>query len=115
MDKITNSANLDHFTFHALRHTFSTRMLEAGVPAKVVQEILGHADVTLTLNTYSHVLETTAHEQIAKINAIFAENVEKSAPESVLKRIAESREPGKETAKEKKQAGKNKKKSNHEL
>jgi integrase len=115
MDKITNSANLDHFTFHALRHTFSTRMLEAGVPAKVVQEILGHADVTLTLNTYSHVLETTAHEQIAKINAIFADNVEKPAPESVLKRIAESREPGKETAKQKSQPRKNKKKSNHEL
>ena len=71
MKKITDAANMEPITFHALRHTFATRMLEANVPAKVVQEILGHADVTLTLNTYSHVIGTTAHEQIAKINDLF--------------------------------------------
>ena len=62
MDKITDAAGLPRFTFHALRHTFATRMLEANVPAKVVQDVLGHADVTLTLNTYSHVIGSTAHE-----------------------------------------------------
>jgi hypothetical protein len=46
-------------------------MLEAEVPAKVVQDVLGHADVTLTLNTYSHVLGSTAHEQMSKINGLF--------------------------------------------
>jgi len=46
-------------------------MLEENVPAKVVQEILGHADVTLMLNTYSHVLKSTAHEQMAKIDGLF--------------------------------------------
>ena len=57
--------------FHELSHTFATRMLEANVPAKVVQDVLGHADVTLTLNTYSHVIGSTAHEQMAKINGLF--------------------------------------------
>ena len=71
MDKITDDAGLPRFTFHALRHTFATRMLEANVPAKVVQDVLGHADVTLTLNTYSHVLGSTAHEQMSKINNLF--------------------------------------------
>ena len=71
MDKITDAAELPRFTFHALRHTFATRMLEANVPAKVVQDVLGHADVTLTLNTYSHVIGSTAHEQMAKINGLF--------------------------------------------
>jgi len=74
MKKITDAANMDPITFHALRHTFATRMLEANVPAKVVQEILGHADITLTLNTYSHVIGTTAHEQIAKINDLFKDD-----------------------------------------
>jgi len=46
-------------------------MLEADVPAKVVQDVLGHADVTLTLNTYSHVIGSTAHDQMSKINDLF--------------------------------------------
>jgi integrase len=71
MDKIIDTAELDRVTFHALRHTFATRMLEANVPAKIVQEILGHSDVTLTLNTYSHVVGSTAHEQMARINNLF--------------------------------------------
>jgi len=71
MNKITDAAGLSRFTFHSLRHTFATRMLEAEVPAKVVQDVLGHADVTLTLNTYSHVIGSTAHEQMSKINGLF--------------------------------------------
>ena len=71
MNKITDAAGLPRFTFHALRHTFATRMLEANVSAKIVQDVLGHADVTLTLNTYSHVMGTTAHEHMSKIDGLF--------------------------------------------
>ena len=42
--------------FHDLRHTCATLLLGQGVNAKFVQELLGHADISLTLNTYSHVL-----------------------------------------------------------
>jgi integrase len=42
--------------FHDLRHTCATLLLKEGVNAKVVSEILGHASITITLNTYSHVL-----------------------------------------------------------
>jgi len=88
MDKITDAAGLPHFTFHALRHTFATRMLEAEVPAKVVAEILGHKDVTLTLNTYSHVLTSTAHAQIEKIDKLFQESEVGAKPAS-LPRISQ--------------------------
>ena len=71
MNKLMDVAGLPQLTFHALRHTFATRMLEANVPAKVVQDVLGHANVTLTLNTYSHVIGSTAHEQMAKIDRLF--------------------------------------------
>jgi len=112
MEKIADSVGIGDFTFHAMRHTFATRMLEVGVPAKVVQEILGHADVTLTLNTYSHVLETTAHEQIAKINEIFAEHGEKPpfriVQKSVIETIEESRKQTKNEEKVKKPPKKSK-------
>jgi integrase len=50
-------AGLPHsFRFHDLRHTCATLLLRQGVNPKFVQELLGHRDVSLTLNTYSHVL-----------------------------------------------------------
>ncbi len=42
--------------FHDLRHTCATLLLREGVNVKVVSEMLGHASITITLNTYSHVL-----------------------------------------------------------
>jgi integrase len=42
--------------FHDLRHTCATLLLRQGVNPKFVRELLGHADVSLTLNVYSHVL-----------------------------------------------------------
>jgi integrase len=44
------------FRFHDLRHTCATLLLRQGVNPKYVQELLGHADISLTLNVYSHVL-----------------------------------------------------------
>lgn len=44
----------DSYTFHALRHTFATRCMEAGFDAKSLSEILGHSDVATTLRCYVH-------------------------------------------------------------
>ena len=49
-------ADLPDVRFHALRHTAATLMLEANVNPRVVQEILGHANIRQTMDTYSHVL-----------------------------------------------------------
>jgi len=112
MDKITEAADLPHFTFHALRHTFATRMLEANVPAKVVQDILGHADVTLTLNTYSHVIGSTAHEQMSKINGLFQpDDVIKQQPvkkPSIKNQIEDARQKLKNPAGQSPKKSKNK-------
>ena len=48
------SCGLSGFNFHALRHTFATRCIEAGVDPKVLSEILGHASVQITLDRYVH-------------------------------------------------------------
>jgi integrase len=44
------------FTFHSLRHTCATLLLSRNVNPKIVQEMLGHATITQTMDTYSHVL-----------------------------------------------------------
>lgn len=52
---ITSAAGLRPTRPHDLRHGWATRALEAGVPAKVVQEVLGHSSAMVTLDIYSHV------------------------------------------------------------
>jgi len=52
--KIISAANILNTNFHALRHTFSTRCIEAGVDIKSLSEMLGHANVNITLNRYVH-------------------------------------------------------------
>lgn len=46
--------NLTEHSFHALRHTFATRCVESGFDIKTLSELLGHADVNITLNRYVH-------------------------------------------------------------
>lgn len=54
-------AEIDHtgkrFGQHAFRHSYASRLLLAGVDVTRVSKLLGHAQVSLTLNTYSHVIE----------------------------------------------------------
>lgn len=53
-EKIIAESDLEKTNFHALRHTFATRCVEAGVDVKTLSEILGHSDVKTTLNRYVH-------------------------------------------------------------
>jgi integrase len=55
-------SGLPRIRLHDLRHTWATLALQAGVPAKVVSEILGHANISITLDTYSHVLPSLAED-----------------------------------------------------
>lgn len=52
--KILKDCHLDPVNYHALRHTFATRCIERGVDIKSLSEVLGHADASITLNTYVH-------------------------------------------------------------
>lgn len=57
--KICEAAGIDRFTSHAFRDTFATRAVEGGMNPKTLQEILGHADISVTMNLYAHVMENT--------------------------------------------------------
>jgi len=68
--RLTKAAGLPHIRLHDLRHTWATLALLNGVHSKVVQERLGHANISTTLNTYSHVtpgMQAEAAEEIAEL------------------------------------------------
>jgi integrase len=55
---LLEKAGLPSVRFHDLRHTCATLLLSKNVNPKIVSEMLGHATVAITLDTYSHVLPT---------------------------------------------------------
>jgi Phage integrase family len=65
------AAGLPRIRFHDLRHTAATLMLEQGIYAKMVSEMLGHTSVSMTLDTYSHVTPTMQREAVAKVQSVF--------------------------------------------
>lgn len=67
----TETEPMPHLTPHILRHTFATRAIERGIPPKVVQELLGHSSITMTLDLYTHVLPQTKAEEMKKLDCLF--------------------------------------------
>jgi integrase len=55
-EPLLERAGLPRLGFHDLRHTFAAVLLSRGTHLKVVQEMLGHANISQTMDTYSHVL-----------------------------------------------------------
>lgn len=62
---------IENKTFHDLRHTYATRLFELGEQAKTVQTLLGHSNTSVTLNTYTHVLDTLKVTAASKIDDLY--------------------------------------------
>ena len=62
---------LPHFSCHSLRHTFTTRMCEAGVNIKVIQDALGHSDISTTLNIYADVTKEMKAAEFKGLDSYF--------------------------------------------
>ena len=67
---LLKSANLPAVRFHDLRHTAATLLLALGVDPRTIMETLGHSQISLTLNTYSHVLPALQQEAAAKLDTL---------------------------------------------
>jgi integrase len=63
-------AGLRHVRFHDLRHSCASLLLAQGVPMRVVMEVLGHSTITLTANTYSHVLPSLMDDAAAAMDRV---------------------------------------------
>lgn len=70
--RVLEDSNVSVVNFHVLRHTFATRCIEVGVDVKSLSEILGHANVGITLNTYVHSSMEMKRNQLEKLSDLFA-------------------------------------------
>lgn len=65
---IKNQVDLPHYTLHQLRHTYASIMVNLGVNPKIIQENLGHADLTTTLNVYTHTYSKTKQVEAKRLD-----------------------------------------------
>lgn len=70
--KLLEKCDIPTINYHALRHTFATRCIEAGVDVKSLSEILGHSNVGITLNTYVHSSMELKRTQIEKLSTLLS-------------------------------------------
>lgn len=68
---ILKKTGLKDIKFHSLRHTYATRLFEADVPIKTVQALMGHSDITTTMNIYTHVMPEQKNKAVEKIDKLF--------------------------------------------
>lgn len=62
--KYLKALEIPHKKFHALRHTYATKQFENDIPLKTVSMLLGHSDIMMTANTYTHVLKKQKEKTI---------------------------------------------------
>ena len=71
LKRLLKDAGIGPMRFHDLRHSAATLLLAMGVHVKVVQELLGHSTVAITLNVYSHVLPSLQQDAMDKLSGLF--------------------------------------------
>lgn len=70
--RLLKKADIPYRKFHALRHTYATKLFEADIPLKTVQKLLGHSDISITANVYTHVIPKEKNKAAERINDLFA-------------------------------------------
>ena len=69
--KVLKTCDITDANFHALRHTFATRCVELGFDVKSLSEILGHANVNITLNRYVHPSMELKRDNMSRLSELF--------------------------------------------
>jgi len=73
LSRILKHLGIEHMSSHSLRHTYATRSIEAGVTPVVLQKLMGHTDVSITLNTYTSVFDKYKETELEKVNKYYME------------------------------------------
>lgn len=74
LDKICELSGIPRITMHSLRHTFATRCVDAGMNIKVLSKILGHANTSITFNTYVHADDNQIAYELNKFEKFLCTN-----------------------------------------
>lgn len=69
--KLASKAHIEKFSMHTLRHTFATRCIENGMRPKTLQQLLGHSNISITMNRYVHVTDDEKEKEMMKIENIY--------------------------------------------
>lgn len=69
--RLTRSAGVPPYNFHALRHTFATRAIECSMDIKTLSELLGHKSAVITLNRYAHSMLATKILMMQKLKSVY--------------------------------------------
>jgi len=85
--RIIKKAGLKNIRLHDLRHTHATLMLKAGEHPKIVSERLGHANIGITLDTYSHVLPGLQEAAAERFDRVFEEGIKEEKPEGNVSKM----------------------------
>ncbi|MBO0796163.1 MAG: tyrosine-type recombinase/integrase, partial [Ktedonobacteraceae bacterium] len=80
---ILKDIGLPDMRFHDLRHSAATLLLVMVVHPKVVQELLGHSSITITMNLYSHVFPSIQQDAMNKMSNLLSQQEEKDPPGNV--------------------------------
>jgi integrase len=72
LKRIGKRLGFPHVTVHMLRHTVASLLLEAGEHPKVVQELLGHSSIGITMDIYSHVMPGMKHQAVNKLTEMLS-------------------------------------------
>lgn len=68
---LLKALDIEHRGFHHTRHTFATHALRAGTPVHIVSRMLGHSRVSITLDTYAHLITSDQHEAAKTVQRLF--------------------------------------------
>ena len=68
----THEDKLPYFSCHTMRHTFATRLCEAGVNIKAIQDTLGHSDINITMNVYTDCTQKLREDSIKQLENFYA-------------------------------------------
>lgn len=70
LKKLCDEAGIKRISMHTLRHTFATRCIESGMKPKTLQNILGHANISMTMDLYVHVTEDEKEKEMQKFEKL---------------------------------------------
>ena len=76
--RVLSNCEIPYVNFHVLRHTFATRCIELGFDLKSLSEILGHANVNITLNRYVHPSTDLKQENMTRLSQLFVKSLGKN-------------------------------------